>query len=831
MSVDEQQQNSSQVKSSIGMQEIGVSEIGGITTERAVVTAGEMTTDREEMWTSLHEVTAEGFLNRLTYLTSGAVATSDVSYSSIASFYPSQLLFANTSVADKLRYFGVHRGTVEVTMIVTVPSNAYGLYLLQALPEGGANGPYGASVGTFVEQGGAAYDTPFTATQGIHGMVDVSASNSVVLSLPFVFPIDAYDNTGALPDFGDSWRIVLWCLSSIKNSVNAEVVSGTYTIYARYLNDYQLGMPVLQSDKGQKLGKGFATNAMEKFSKAKQISDKLKSNKTVSNTSRSIGAAAATIGATIPFLAPMAGTVAAGAAAFTSIADYFGYTRESKPMDPMAVMTIPHSNLGAVDGYDPSRVIGLYQNNNTTTDPTVGGGDANDEMCFASLFQRWTIIDTFDWTTTDSAGKILRSIPVSPFVCAHTLGAYYPIVAGYVGLPFYFWRGGMEYRIMVPSSPFHRGNLQVLWQVSTQVGTFSTPPDNILPNHIIDATSSSTVDLSVAYTVPYMCLRNTGLLTPGSPYANTGERNVNGFLIFRVLNRLQATAGTSTVNVIVLARACADMRFGMPLSTNTFITGVSARKPFGASFTVQSGVIGDDAPTGVSVDLVGDGDNVESYPVDAVLWGEQFVSVRPLMQRFSLVYAWIPGSSVPPPLTFPHFLPPPVDYTPYVPLVTNYVFPNGNSLGIAPPWTWFSHYATMFVGVRGSVRWKIPIASNIQSITPTTADQLANFSTAGAFWVNSGTTSDPILTPSATSENAEYRSSGGGVEVTIPYYDQAKFWTYRFVSYAGSALGAYTQRMNVFQSTPQSTMYRMYYAAGPDIACIRFRRTPGIIAR
>jgi hypothetical protein len=813
MSVQSQPQTGSQVDQIIGESEVNTLAVG-----QAVVEDGEMTTDRKEMWKSLNATTLGGYLKRMTRITNGNITSSDANLTPLFSINPTSLFLNNTQVFDKITTFGVIRGTLEVTMVTTVPSNAFGLYLLQALPEGGG-APYGPGVGAFYEVGGDTVDTPYTATQGIHGFIDIASSNAVVLKLPFVYKSDAILNTISAPDYGDPWRLVLWSLSGLQNSVNSAAVTGSYVVYARLMDDYELGMPVIQGDTEGRLTTSFSA----KVSKAKAKVSQLRQDKTVSKTAAAIAKGAAFMGTAVPFLAPLAGPIAAGAAAVTSLADYFGFTKEARPEDPQSMKVTRHTNLVNVDGFDGSDVVALFSNNATTIDATVGGGESGDETSIASLYSRWTIVDQFNWSTSDAGGTILRTIPVTPFHCANTLGAWYPTVAGYIGMPFTFWRGGMEYRIFVPSSAFHRGELQILWDYAPPSTPYSEQPDNIIPNVTIDATSSTTVDVSVAYNVPDMCLRNIGLMSSTSaPLTLSGTGIVNGYLVFRVFNPLQATVGDSTISVVVMARACPDMRFGVPRSSGAFTYGASL-VPFNDMFQLQGnsdGAIGDAALDTQKFSLVGDGNNDEAFPVDAVLWGEQWLSVRALAQRFSRVACV--ATEVSTVAAYPHFFPPPSVYA-------TGVIASQNGLQLHPPWTWFAHYASLFVGVRGSMRWKF--LSDAPSTAITSAVPGFSFdvaTTAAQHSFTNSATPTGVLVPGATSEGVRVIGESGLWEVTMPYYDTMKFWPYRWV---GSLGLANWQRTDIFQTLNWNGTLTAFVAGGPDLALVRFRRTPALIAR
>jgi len=373
----------------VGQIDVISNDVAQMTFERADVVTGESTTEDRKLWTSQHSIGPNSIPERAAQIAQTIVQTSDTALTPLFSVYPTEAFLGTDAFSGIAVHFGIVRGTLEVIVVTTCPANAYGMYLVQALPEGGRLGPFpsagGGGGGTFYEMDNSTYDTVYTATQGIHALIDISKSNTVVMRLPFVYPVDAYSLTTQIADRGDAWRIVVWCLSSIKNSVNSNSVSGTVKVYARFTEDYELGVPVVQSAKPKTGGK--KKSVMEK------VGD-LRESKFLSKTSKTV-ASIATLATTIPMLAPLAGPIAAGAASFSSMADYFGFTKEAKPIEPAPFKSSNWTNPCAVDGFDSSDVVALFQNNTTTIDATVGGGDAADELAVGSLYARWLIVDIF----------------------------------------------------------------------------------------------------------------------------------------------------------------------------------------------------------------------------------------------------------------------------------------------------------------------------------------------------------------------------------------------------------------------------------------------------
>jgi hypothetical protein len=315
---------------------------------------------------------------------------------------------------------------------------------------------------------------------------------------------------------------------------------------------------------------------------------KFKDDKTISKTAGKIASMAA-MASTVPFLAPFAGPVAAGAASVMSMASMFGFTRESAPEKPVDVHQKSFAPLANVDGTDGSEVVALLQGNTLPIDPGIGGGSHSDEMAFASLFERWTIIDTFTWDTAATALTNIETIPVTPYFGKQTLGAFYATTAGFVGFPFTYWRGGMEYKLIIPSSVYHRGMLQVLW--CTDTGIPVTDVTQILHNEIFDVEAGSEYTFTVDWSK-----RSPAFLNSGFQSKTTGSDsgNSNGFIIFRVISQLQAMGGSAPITCVLMARAMPNMEFGFPRQIGSLYYNTGTVGPLTAIAKFQGKNVGDD---------------------------------------------------------------------------------------------------------------------------------------------------------------------------------------------------------------------------------------------
>nr|WAQ80624.1 MAG: capsid protein [Fish-associated picorna-like virus 1] len=530
-------------------------------------------------------------------------------------------------VAERLKGFGLIQLGLIVTVRLVVPGSCFGLYLANFVCDGGYF--IQPSDTGHEEVDGSADDAPYNATQDVHAFLNCEFSNSAEFHLPWVSDLEAYELR--TPYGPRCWRMCLWALSPLQSSIGI-VASGQVQIYARAAPGYRLSNLSFQMGKPKPEGRvsGF-------FGKV----------------SRGLSAAASVV----PEIAPLAMPAAALSAAFGGIASIFGYTREAAPSMPQPYVHRLASSMAHVDGQDGSEVLALMQSNAVSIDPRIGGGIGEDIMSFVSLFERWTIVDTFDLATT-STGTV-RVLPVTPFIHKRLLGARYFTPAGFVGLPFSSWRGSMEFMFYIPSSSSFQGSLQVLWDNSLSLVAFPTDPTHRLVNVMIDLCGSSRTIIKIGWAQARPSLHSSPLAVGDGVDAVA----VNGLLKVLVNSQLVGVrAGDFSTKIIVLARACEDMQFGAPSQevwTNATINPITTIRfqmgPPTTTFEFQMGANDDDHTEETTITLVEPVD----YPVAEALFGEQVASVRALVQKFSPWTTMEYAGTFSDVMMFPCLVPPP----------------------------------------------------------------------------------------------------------------------------------------------------------------------------
>lgn len=112
-----------------------------------------------------------------------------------------------------------------VTCRMIGPGSCYGVYNIQALCDGGP-----VLAGT--EQDGATVDDYHNSTQDVHGFMNVDLRNDVVFELPWESNLDSIIINPLTAEI-KCWRLLIWALAPIQNTLSATVAQGTIQVYAR----------------------------------------------------------------------------------------------------------------------------------------------------------------------------------------------------------------------------------------------------------------------------------------------------------------------------------------------------------------------------------------------------------------------------------------------------------------------------------------------------------------------------------------------------------------------------------------------------------------------
>jgi len=729
------------------------------------------------------------FLNRLTAIATLNLLSTDAALSNLVNYDPWDLYLLNPSVADKVTDFSYIRSQMEIIISVVAPAGAYGMYVIYAIPQG-----YGQDL-----PDGAVSVSVDTCLQMPHMLVDLSASCDGKLELDWIFPMDYAtvkdDGLGSSPR--GMWTIRVSCLTPIASGMGAVTPSATVKFWARCAEDVELVIPFQQ---------GFNDDVRSATGGSK-LSDMSRGASTQLSKLNSI-----------PIIGSFSKPLAAGASAVTSILDYFGFSRTAEQQMPTTVVQRPYSNVANIDCNDSSEYAALSNSNSISIDPGIVLKSHQDEASFKFLFEKWTLVGTFPWAVSDAQGAILFRFPVTPFVSrvALTTGGTLT-TAGYVGLPFMYWVGDMEYKFLIPVSMLHRGVLQVSWCPEEGIAGDIT---NVQLNHILDVVAGKSFSFDVGYAREIPMIE--GIPVTATIPAPMNHSIMNGCFRVTVVNPLTSQNATAGTTILVFARAKENMQFAVPREQITMYTNATTKAsyPFMSSFQIQgSGALGDETVDDEHFELV---PCSGMYPIKEVCCGENFRSVRGLMQKFTQVPA-IGGEYF--------YSAQPTCYVPHLPVFPisgqSTYYGSGSATAIPTVFSWAGYYSCMYVGVAYSTRYKIVN-------TATDSDGYQPWS------VSHGSLSRqyPLNPVDMYSMLAPVWcvKPGEAVEVTVPWYYNRKYLKGYVAIKANNAaiIGSKYTRVDCIMGLNRSTVSAshksvvVYTAASSDIRVHKFRVTPPI---
>jgi hypothetical protein len=732
----------------------------------------------------------EDFLTRFVEIDSWPLTSAQTAVSEVDSLDPWALFLANPAVADKVANFSLIRGTIELLFEVNTPAGSYGSYCLSAFCLGGNGGidPL-YDVGQILE--------PANCMQVDHySRIDCAAAENAVFQLPWMWPYDFADVINAPPSL--MWKVLLFCLSPMRAGIDGGPTNGNIRVFARLLPGYQLCVPHFQ---GKRKGALVPNSTTQRH--LPEVHKKLTDYK-VSEISNIVGDVADKLHS-VPIIGAFASTAATAAHAFGSLASAFGFTRESDERHPLPIVNRSVTNLAHVDGADSSDSASLMRVAEISIDATLAGGTTEDVASYSSLFKRWTLLDNFTWDSTQVVGTDLNFQYVSPFTARRpAVGIINPGIGGYVGAMFDYWRGDMEYLLIIPCSKFHRGTLQVYW---APFGSGSANPiTNVTMNVIIDIAAGEEHAFKVGFArdAPYL---QKAWIT--DDIAIVPISTCNGQIRFRVVNPLASQNATSSVNCFIFARPGQNMDFQLASTSSVYPNPADVPAGYVYSsilngFRYQgNGALGDDGDNEPNQhELVSSSGD---YPGETILWGEKISSVRALMQKPSRVL-WRAGDA-PNVGTF-------IVMAPLGPIPFNDAALTNDS--ILNRVTWAGWYRVVFVGIASSERYKFIPRKGV-------------FLGAAPCYTPLASSSTNINNFTSTLAPVTWVGPNLGAEISIPYYQPQKYLAAR--RYYTHSSANYIARQNAIYLTQNSNIVEevvFYHSLGPDLRIVGFLQVPRV---
>jgi len=745
-------------------------------------------------------------------------------------FNPWVDFFSNPRVINRINNFKLCRGNLCLKFVINGSKFHYGRMLGYYTPL------HLSYVGTSVVPNlTMSIENIMRATQQPCVYLDPSTNQGAEITLPFLYPKDAFDITTA--DWTSMGIMQMSDIGPLKVVGGLSSTPVSIAIYA-WMENVVLNVPTSTSSSA------LVPQAGDEYSEG-VIS---KPATVLSNLAGKL--------ANAPVIGPYARATQIAAGATAEIAKAFGYSRPTLIDQPTVVMK-PHvtGQLATTNTHDTSLKLTVDSKQELSIDPRTAGAPVVDDLTITEWCKKECIVAMSEWSSLDAPGTKLMNVNVTPKIFyTSTLDAFNNVThttpSGYISSLFQFWRGEMCYRVSVVRSSFHVGRLRIVYDpvttASSLVGT--NLYDNVQYSWILDlqeaneaemccqwAAESNYLRLHQAVDAYDMSFEPIGI-NPYAPQFHNGQ-----FGIYVETTLVTPNSVTDDPVYVFLYAHEENAEFAGPTDDVFALYSHGILAP-------ESGL---EAQAGDDSDIVTEDAAAETHAVAShinlrdnalsVHFGEKITSLRQLLKRYTLSsreFVNVTDSSFTiTEVTFVrHNFP---DYAGAFPWLSG-VKPNAQTFAIN---TLLNVLAPCFAGWRGSIRHKY-ISTNNAAASPENCMIVTNRSEGPA-----GDTAIPSfngLLPSLTRLNRRAGFAGaaltqygvnGALEFEVPFYSNARFAygkcldTYRDSSSRLELplIARYSPlwyQLNTRASTTKPVVLDHYASAGEDIAFFMFVNTP-----
>nr|ULG00063.1 MAG: putative structural protein [Locarnavirus sp.] len=544
------------------------------------------------------------FLSRPVLINSFVWSQTD-SYVTTTSINPWYLFFNSTPIKSKLNNYSFINCKLKVKFVINASPFYAGALRFSYSPLQTLNG------NTIKNDGGGEL-IPYSQRPGVWIYPQTCSGGEI--TLPFFYHKNWLDVTSA----ADTQAMGLFtpCLFAPLTSANG--VTGTsvvINIYA-WAEDIKLHAPTTK----------LALQSDEFDYKPSQIAS------AVSAAARSLER--------VPILGPYMKATSMVAGKVGKAASALGFTNVPN-MDTVVAQrpaAFPHNATCEVSLPTDRTVVD--SKNEVSLDPRTVGLDGTDELSLAYIAGRESYIGTAILSSSDSVDKLTMGANVTPAILFSTdiANQQKPVQftpMGYLCNMFKYWRGDIIYRFKFICTRFHKGRVRITWDPKNNITT-SVPDYTTVFNEVIDIGAEQDIEIRVPYSqdVTFLptYLNNGNFTMNGSSL--TLDTYSNGIITMRVVNPLSGPLATSSVAVLVFARAADNIEYAVP--HNPLANNASTMNSQWTPYDLQSGeLVYPVAPRQV---VVGNEPTIPDPNRYLVHFGEKVSSLRPLIHRMYRQY-------------------------------------------------------------------------------------------------------------------------------------------------------------------------------------------------
>lgn len=539
------------------------------------------------------------FLSRPVLINSFTWSQTD-SYVTAATFNPWYLFFNSAPIKNKLNNYTFINCKLKVKFVINASPFYYGALRF-------AYSPLQALNGNTIVADGAGELIPYSQRPGVWIFPQTCSGGEI--TLPFFYHKNWLDITSAT----DTQDMGLFtpCLYSALSSANG--ITGTsvvVNIYA-WAEDVKLHAPTTK----------LALQGDEFDYKPSQIAS------AVSSAAMSLSR--------IPLIGPYMKATSSVAGRMSKVASAMGFTNvpNMDTVAPFKPYAFPHNTSCEVSV--PQDRTTVDPKNEVTIDPRTVGLDGQDELELAYIAGRESYIGTAVMTSSDAVDKLTLGANVTPALIfstniADTTKPIQFTPMGYVADMFKYWRGDIIFRFKFICSRFHKGRVRITWDPKNNITT-TVPDYTTVFNEVVDIGAEQDIEIRVPYSQATTFLpiyTNNGNYTM-SGATITPDGYSNGIITMRVVNPLSGPQATSSIPVLVFARAADNIEFCVPY--NRLAANAESMGSQYTPYALQSGEV--EYPINPRQVIVGNKPTQPDPNRYLVHFGESIKSFRPLLHR------------------------------------------------------------------------------------------------------------------------------------------------------------------------------------------------------
>ncbi len=605
-------------------------------------------------------------------------------------FDPWRLYFQDPRIQYKLNNFAFIQAKLKVKVLVNASPFYYGSMIMsyQPLPS--------LTPSTIQADAGTRYFIPYS--QRPHIWIYPQGNEAGVMTLPYFWNKN-WINAQSAAEMTQMGQLTFLNYTLLESANGATGTGVTISVYA-WAEDVKLSGP----------SAGLATQGWE-------VQGDEYGNGAISGPASAVASAASWF-ENIPVIGRFATATRIGASAVSAIASMFGFTNVPVIADTMPYRPSAFPNMSSTEIGFPNEKLTLDPKNELSIDPSILGLDNKDEMVISHLVQRESYLATATWSTSTAVDTLLFTSNVNPMMFDNdgaTNSKLYMTPMAWTSALFEHWRGDIIYRFKVVASPFHKGRLRISFDPSGQASqniVTNSATENVVFTSIVDLGDNADVEFRVPYQQARafnVCRNNytaAGIQwsTSASPTFKYNGQYDNGTITVRVLTTLTAPLASSSVSILVFARAAENFELANPRTVPNYSTfAVQAD-----TLELQADVYTESDFTTTEVLGTTTRDPLpERYLIN---FGECVRSLRQIMRRTTLVGVFTPSNNTTNDYNFFTFnflkTPPAYGYDPdgihsakgLVTTTSNFPFNYTNTT----PMAWI---LPAFVAYRGSTIW------------------------------------------------------------------------------------------------------------------------------